>query len=671
MAHIALIGAETEENLALRYIQASLEQDGHRVSIIPFNSRRDIHRVSGLLASCGADIAGLSMVFTSRSGEFADLARGARETGYTGHITAGGHFAAFNAGSLLSDNHAIDSIAIGEGEHIMRSLARNLHDLSMVDGLVYRGREGEVIQNGPCVPPADLDSLPFPTHKNPPDTYHGLAVANILSSRGCGSSCSFCSISAWHKLCGGERLRLRTPEKIAEEMSLLWNSGYRIFNFHDDNFVLKNSGSMIKRMVAFKDALEQKGVGRIAFAVKCRPDSVDREVFQFMKDMGLFRVFVGIEAGTDASLRQLGRGHSVNDNRKALKILNSLDLQVCFNLILLNPESTLDDLVRNVSFLRAFPGNPMNFCRAEVYAGTPLEQKLRTEGRLLGDYTAYDYTIADSAAQSAFELINRILYERHHTAGNMHHASMILDYEQRLKSYFFRHDASLSDGVKDFIIRLNNDSCSRLESIINYAGGHLSSKGRETFVERSRLAVRRTDNKYRKEYESLLRGIRGIKSSALPGSSYIKKIAALIGMAAAVTAAAPACQPETHMCETVPDYYYNGWVDDSTYTCWGESAPDMKQSNKAYRRENTRRNAVADAKIRILKNFFAVELKDESDLKNFNPDSAAGREVFQAVMNCEITRATFSTDDYCEVVVRVTLPGLRSKVTEIQSRSGK
>ena len=45
---IALIGAELEENLGLRYIASSLEAKDHRVAIIPFNAPQDIDEAVGL-----------------------------------------------------------------------------------------------------------------------------------------------------------------------------------------------------------------------------------------------------------------------------------------------------------------------------------------------------------------------------------------------------------------------------------------------------------------------------------------------------------------------------------------------------------------------------------------------------------------------------------------------
>ena len=39
---VALVGAELEENLALRYMASALESKGHEVDIVPFNTEEDV-----------------------------------------------------------------------------------------------------------------------------------------------------------------------------------------------------------------------------------------------------------------------------------------------------------------------------------------------------------------------------------------------------------------------------------------------------------------------------------------------------------------------------------------------------------------------------------------------------------------------------------------------------
>lgn len=532
---IALVGAECEENLALRYIQAALEQAGHTVALIPFNSRRSLDAAAGELARSQAAVAGFSMVFTYRAREFADLARRSRELGYAGYIVAGGHFAALNAENLLRDVAAIDAVAVGEGEGILCALADRLGRPEGVAGLIWRGPTGSAVRNPPAAAPLDIDRLARPTHLSPPDTYLGLPIANVLSSRGCTHACAFCSIAAWHRHCGAPRFRLRRPECVADELADLYRRGYRIFNFHDDNFVLQSPRDMSRRVDLLQDALRARGVGRIAFAIKSRPDRIDRDLFAQLKAMGLFRVFVGIEAGTATSLRQLGRRQTPDDNARALKVLNRLGLHVCFNLLLLNPDSTLADFLANVDFLRAHARNPMNYCRTEIYAGTPLEAELRRTGRLRGSYWGYDYRIRDPRAQAAFELMAATLFERHHGDDNVHHLAMRLDYERQLLGHFFHCPPELARRVRTFVRRVNLRSCDLLDALGRQAAqGFASPAERQEFVAEFRRRVQALNAADREAGMRMLWHLRAAAQRSAAPDVLLPRSAVAAGLAAAL-----------------------------------------------------------------------------------------------------------------------------------------
>src|SRR5690349_19425967 len=103
MVDVVLVGAELEENLALRYLRGALEAEGFRVDQVVFDGEDDLERAAERIAASRARIAGFSMVFTHRSAEFARLVTRCRELGFRGLTVAGGHFAAFHAEPLLRD----------------------------------------------------------------------------------------------------------------------------------------------------------------------------------------------------------------------------------------------------------------------------------------------------------------------------------------------------------------------------------------------------------------------------------------------------------------------------------------------------------------------------------------------------------------------------------------
>lgn len=545
----ALVGAECEENLASRYIQAALEAKGHEVIQVEFNSPADTESAAQRLADSGASLAGISMVFTYRAREFAALASRSRELGYRGHLVAGGHFAAFNCRELLRDVAAFDSVGIGEGEQLMCNLAENLDELARVPGLVWRCADGRVCHNPPAEKPTELDRLPWPVRMEPPDAYLGLPIANLLASRGCTHSCAFCSIAAWHKLCGGPRLRLREPVVVAQEMATLYARGYRIFNFHDDNFFLPSQRQNLQRFWRLRGELKARGVDRIAFAVKSRPDTVDEETFAFLKEFGLFRVFLGIEAGTADSLSRLGRGQVPEQNERALDIVNRLDLHATFNLLLLNPDSTLEDFRANVDFLRKHANNPMNFCRTEIYAGTPLEERLRQEHRLLGDYWGYNYLIRDERAESAFRLIYLGMGGRHIGEDCTHHLTMRVDFERQLLSQFWGCPESLRQRVKSFIRRVNLNSCDYLDEIADAAdSGSATAEDQEEFLRNISARVQRDNQGFATEGSQLVAEINQISQPEKRRSHMWQQDAAallLTSLALSGTACDPVPRPAT------------------------------------------------------------------------------------------------------------------------------
>ena len=180
--NIALIGAELEENLALRYIASSLEARNHAVDIVPFNFEQDMEAAVGQALAFQPQIVGLSMIFSARGGEFCRLAKRLREAGFRGHLIAGGPFASFNCERIITQHLEFDSVALGEGEELMCRLAEHLDDLECVPGLCYRDASGAARVNAAIGNPDNLDDLPWPK-RTTFHSYFDKPIASVLSSR--------------------------------------------------------------------------------------------------------------------------------------------------------------------------------------------------------------------------------------------------------------------------------------------------------------------------------------------------------------------------------------------------------------------------------------------------------------------------------------------------------
>ena len=467
---VALVGAEFEENLGLRYMAAALEGKGHEVALVPFNRESDLPAAVTQVAAYDPDITGLSMVFTGRAREFCRLAQALREEGYRGHVIAGGHFACLNGERLLGEFPAFDSVALGEGEDIICSLTEHLDDPAQVDGLCYRRPDGSIGLNPSVGNPENLDALPFPKRTSF-QNYFGKSIANILSSRGCYRDCAFCSINAWYKQGGGKKFRLRSIENLVAEMKeLYYRHGIRIFNFHDDNFFHPHPDTAVQRFDQLRSALRREGIEGIAFAVKARPDSITPEAISILDDLGLFRVFLGVENASERGLRHLNRKCKLEEILTALKILNDFDIHIAYNLLMFEPDTLLSDILINLRFMERHMENPFNFCRAEVYAGTGLEEKLRQENRLLGDYFGFDYRIKDPSSEAFHQIANYAFFDRNFDDMGLHYLNMQVDFLFQVLRRFQPEllTMTLRGAVRNFVKETNLDTYQCLCQIYDF-----------------------------------------------------------------------------------------------------------------------------------------------------------------------------------------------------------
>jgi radical SAM superfamily enzyme YgiQ (UPF0313 family) len=424
---IALVGPELEENLSLRYLASALAHAGWRSEIVPFNRPRDLPTVVRTIAEAEQPplFVGISMAFQWRAVEMLSAAVGLREAGYRGHITAGGHFATFAAEDLLGDFGELDSICRHESEETVVELASALANgdpLTAIAGIVTRDAAGDVVVGSMRHPP-DLASLIHPDRRGPPKQCFGHALAPLVSSRGCYADCSFCCIASWHEqTLPGKRYRVRPPEDVADEMvALKRDRGIEIFIFHDDNFFVPSKKKNLERFHALADALEEREIGQFGIVVKARPNDADLEVFGVMRNrLNALRSYVGIETDADQGLVTLQRRLASRQNHAAIEVLRELDMFGCFNMLIFDPDTTLESLETNFDFMAAASDFPFNFCRTELYAGTPLLRRMQMEGRTTGDWLHHDYRLRTPDVQRVFEMANAAFTPRNFGPGAVH-----------------------------------------------------------------------------------------------------------------------------------------------------------------------------------------------------------------------------------------------------------
>lgn len=408
-----LIGFQEQGNLGIGYVAATLMQCGFVVRVLDFRQKREF--ILETVRRVDPTLVGFSLIFQYYVPNFGKLASYLRDNGVTCHFTAGGHYPSLRYQETLRDMPQLDSVVRFEGELTATELIQSLtggRDWRQVAGIAYRERDSYVA-TAPRPLIADLDSLPFPARPLESQlTILGRKVSPILASRGCCRDCSFCSIRQFYGHVPGHKVRVRSPRNVVQEMSKLHEEdATSIFLFQDDDFPVW--GQFGRRWLdEFVASLwAAKLCGRVLWKISCRSDEIEPRLFAYMRDAGLYVVYLGIESGNEVGLQTLNKRLNVNDNLQAVTTLKSLGLAFTYGFMLFDPSSTFDSVKTNVRFLRKITADgsaPVVFCRMLPYAGTPIEARLKQEGRLRGNVENPSYDFLDARVGSLFDVLNSV-----------------------------------------------------------------------------------------------------------------------------------------------------------------------------------------------------------------------------------------------------------------------
>jgi anaerobic magnesium-protoporphyrin IX monomethyl ester cyclase len=410
---VVLVGFKRMGNLGLGYLAATLEGQGYDVEVIDFESDRDL--VLAAILAAEPVLVGFSLIFQFYIDRYEALARHLRDWGVSCHFTIGGHYPSLSPAQTLELMPQLDSIVRFEGELTLLELVDRLsvgEDWRAIDGIFYRDEE-RVVENPDRPLIANLDDLPLPHRVVDTRQILGRTTTQLIASRGCARTCSFCSIHMFYRSAPGKVVRTRSPREVAREMRMLHDElGATIMLFQDDDFPI--FGKVWHRWCRqLLDAIAAEDlIGRVLWKINCRADAVDPVLLAEMRDAGLYLVYMGLESGSDAGLQTLHKQCSVAQNAQAVEILKELGIHFDFGFMMLDPSSTFASIAENLAFLRTIVGDgsaPAEFCRMIPYDGTPIKDQLAREGRLRGDVLNPDYDFLDPRLEAFFREVNRAL----------------------------------------------------------------------------------------------------------------------------------------------------------------------------------------------------------------------------------------------------------------------
>ncbi len=515
---IHFIGADLEESLGMGILASVVEAQGHVWRIVSFNDPAETQEAVRHALEGNPEVIGLSIQFQHRAPEFLALARALREAGFRGHLTAGGQFPTLAWQEALLPAHGLSSVVLHDGEETLVDLLEALVEgtpLSDVRGLALPGESGgEPFRTAPRRLLEDLDQVPFAKRYRAHNQHMGVPFIPIIGGRGCWGKCNYCSIIAFYDDAidagGGKAVRLRSPENIAAEMALtLAHAGGRgIFCFHDDNFLFPSEKLSLRRIKAITVALESYGVGRVAMVGKARPDTVTPSLAKALAELGVVRLYVGVENGSEQGGDHLLRGTQQAHVRGAMKACDDAGIFVCYNLLVFEPKGRLEDVRENVQFIRDHAHHPINFCRAEPYYGTRLHRELSAEQDLSGSYLGFNYRIDDDRAELAFRICSAAFRERNFAPRGVANRYMGLGYAANVLRRFYNEEGEAEvfwRRARQLTAKISRDTADWLDRALDLAS-RVDLADRET-IERETallgLAIAAADRVWHAELDEL------------------------------------------------------------------------------------------------------------------------------------------------------------------------
>jgi radical SAM superfamily enzyme YgiQ (UPF0313 family) len=284
---------------------------------------------------------------------------------------------------------SLDGIDIAirrEAEFILRDLCdaldRKDNSWRKVKGIAFRDNDGKPVVNEYYPLIKNLDELPCPDRMMLPknvDYYNPIVkrmpYTTMYSSRGCPGLCTYCSSPPFY----GNKVRMRSAQKMLEDVRNVINQGYKEIFFRDENFT-----SSKKRVMEFCQGIIDEKLD-ITWIVSSRADYFDREMIEKMKEANCHMVRIGVETGSPKLLENVKKEVTIDQVRQVFKWTNEIGVGTHAHLMIGMPGETLETIQETIDFVKEIKPTVITCGICTPYAGTELFEQVRKNYPEIGD----------------------------------------------------------------------------------------------------------------------------------------------------------------------------------------------------------------------------------------------------------------------------------------------
>jgi radical SAM superfamily enzyme YgiQ (UPF0313 family) len=219
-----------------------------------------------------------------------------------------------------------------------------------------------------------MDELPIP------DLLVGNESSEILclmTSRGCPYKCIFCA-TGWHK-----NVHWMSPERVVETIIFHLEKYPRLrrVKFWDDLFTVN-----LKRVEEIARLFDDKGLTDILnVTVSTRADQINENLLKILLRMNCDHVCMGLESGSDNTLKYIQKKTTVQKNRRAVELLKDYGIYSESGFIVGFPYETNQDIQQTYDFIKSVPIEKIQVFLPVPYPGTRLWESAFESGLVSED----------------------------------------------------------------------------------------------------------------------------------------------------------------------------------------------------------------------------------------------------------------------------------------------
>lgn len=284
----------------------------------------------------------------------------------------------------------VKMIGVGEGEDAVLKLAQRLKDGLNFDDIPntwLKKDDGTIIKN-PMGPLVNLDNI-FPDYSLFDDVrfYRPmggkiLKTVPLETARGCPFQCTFCNSPMWsrlyHENCGMVFLRRKSIDSLMKEIS------YFVEHYNPELLYVIDDTFLARPIIEIREFAKRYQKFHIPFWMNTRPETLDQEKIDLLKQMNCYRISIGIECGSEEfRKKKLNRHASNQEILEHMDILAKSGLVFSVNNMIGFPDETREMIFETIEFNRKLSGyDSLTVSIFTPYHGTKLREVAVQKGYL-------------------------------------------------------------------------------------------------------------------------------------------------------------------------------------------------------------------------------------------------------------------------------------------------